>query len=178
MVPSVPEALISTFEVESMEILSILPCTSSLKLLFALITRISLIPASAGTTTCPAAASRINTLFFAFSVQVSEAICLIVIFSKFPLYDIVKKLPLYGLVEVDEEARYIEAKFDYNGKVYTIASIYVPNGGPTAKDIRNSVKDLTSTEVFTKKMKFNDRLQKRFQESINNNEICFFPICF
>ena len=23
-------------------------------------------------------------------------------------------------------------------------------------------------------MKFNDRLQKRFQESINNNEICFF----
>ena len=98
----------------------------------------------------------------------------VAIFSKFPLYDIVKKLPLYGLVEVDEEARYIEAKFDYNGKVYTVASIYVPNGGPTANDIRNGVKDLTSTEVFTKKMKFNDRLQKRFQESINNNEICFF----
>ncbi len=98
----------------------------------------------------------------------------VAIFSKFPLYDVIKKLPPYDLVKEDNEARYIEAKFDNSGKVFMVGSIYVPNGGPTANDLRNGVKDYTTTDAFNKKMLFNDRLKFRFGESIKLNELAIF----
>lgn len=98
----------------------------------------------------------------------------VAILSKFPLYDIKKELPLYDIVDSDNESRYIEACFDYEGKVIKIASIYVPNGGPSAIDVRSGIKDETSTHNFHWKMKFYDRLNKKFQESIKNEEIAFF----
>lgn len=98
----------------------------------------------------------------------------VAILSKFPLYDVKKELPLYGITDSDNEARYIEANIDYDGKVIKLASIYVPNGGPSADDVRNGIKDETTTNNFYKKMKFLDRLKIKFQETIKNEEIAFF----
>ena len=98
----------------------------------------------------------------------------VAILSKFPLYDIKKGLPLYDIVDSDDEARYIEACFDYDGKVIKVASIYVPNGGPSANDIKAGIKDETKTYNFEKKMKFCDRLVKKFQETIKDGDIAFF----
>lgn len=98
----------------------------------------------------------------------------VAILSKYPLYDINKRLPLYDLVEVDEDARYIEAYFDYNNKVIKVASIYVPNGGPTVLELQNQIKDYTLTESFDKKMKFYERLKLHFTNDIKNSEIAFF----
>lgn len=98
----------------------------------------------------------------------------VAIFSKYKIYDVVNKLPLYNIVDKDDTSRYLEVCIDYNGNVIKIASIYVPNGGPSAIDEKNGVKDYTTTENFINKMKFNDRLNNRFQESIKNNEIAFF----
>ena len=49
----------------------------------------------------------------------------VAILSKFPLEDVVKKLPGD---EADVEARYIEALVNVPGGVVRVASIYVPNG--------------------------------------------------
>lgn len=97
----------------------------------------------------------------------------VAIFSKYPLYDIQTFLPLYGLIEEDNDARYIEACIDYEGKVVKIASIYVPNGSPSAIE-SEGLKDITDTETFRKKMKFYERLRKKFQESMKENEIAIF----
>ena len=62
----------------------ILPSISIRKLLLGLIILISSTPASAGIRTRPAAASTIRTFPFAFSTNVSVAICLIVMVLKSP----------------------------------------------------------------------------------------------
>ena len=98
----------------------------------------------------------------------------VAILSKFKIYDITDKLPLYGMVEEDNASRYLEASIDYDGKVIKIASIYVPNGGPSVIDEKNGIKDYTTTHNFNFKMKFDDRLNKRFQQSIKDGEIAFF----
>lgn len=98
----------------------------------------------------------------------------VAIFSKFKIYDVVNKLPLYNMVDKDDSSRYLEASIDYGGKVIKIASIYVPNGGPSAIDIKNDIKDYTTTDNFNFKMKFDDRLNKRFQQSIKDGEIGIF----
>ena len=41
----------------------------------------------------------------------------VAILSKFPLYDVKKELPLYGITDSDNEARYIEANIDYDGNI-------------------------------------------------------------
>ncbi len=83
-------------------------------------------------------------------------------------------MPLYDIVEEDLQSRYIEACFDYNGKVIKVSSIYLPNGGPSADDVRAKIKDEKTTNNFKWKMKFCDRLNKKFQESIKDEEIAFF----
>ncbi|MDR2777938.1 MAG: endonuclease/exonuclease/phosphatase family protein [Rickettsiales bacterium] len=98
----------------------------------------------------------------------------VAIFSKFPLYDVNSTLPLYGLVQDDEDSRYLEASFDYHGKVIKVASIYVPNGGPSAIDVRNGVEDVSNTVNFSRKLKFFDRLKLKFEESVAANEMAFF----
>ena len=98
----------------------------------------------------------------------------VAILSKIPLENVEHNLPLYGIVESDSDSRYLEARFSYNGKMIKVASIYLPNGGPTAEDARNNIKDALSTDSFKRKMKFCDRLKIKFQESIDNNEMAFF----
>lgn len=98
----------------------------------------------------------------------------VAILSKIKIYDTLKSLPLYNIVESDDESRYIETSFDYNGLAIKVASVYVPNGGPSVIDTRNGITDITKTSSFFKKMKFEDRLKKRFEESIKNDEIAFF----
>lgn len=97
----------------------------------------------------------------------------VAILSKYRLYDVVKELPTYGIVESDNEARYIEAMLDYNGKPLKVVSVYVPNGGPSVMDVKNNIKDITKTEKFDLKMKFEDRLKLKFQEFIDNDETVF-----
>ncbi|MDR2078053.1 MAG: endonuclease/exonuclease/phosphatase family protein [Rickettsiales bacterium] len=98
----------------------------------------------------------------------------VAIFSKFPLYDVKPYLPLYGIVQGDEESRYLEASFDYCGRVIKIASIYAPNGGPSAMDVKNGLVDVTASENFFRKLKFFDRLRLKFAESVDAEEIAFF----
>jgi exodeoxyribonuclease-3 len=98
----------------------------------------------------------------------------VAIFSKFPLYDVSHVLPLSDTVRGDEDSRYLEASFDYCGKTIEVASIYVPNGGPSAIDIRNDIRDVTATENFLRKLKFFDRLRVKFEESVASGKIAFF----
>ncbi|MDR0572163.1 MAG: exodeoxyribonuclease III [Rickettsiales bacterium] len=98
----------------------------------------------------------------------------VALMSKFPLYDVECKLPFYDIVEVDNDSRYIEARIDYHKKTFKIASIYVPNGGPSTIDTKNNVMDITSTENFLNKMKFFDRMKKKFAKDIEDNETAFF----
>lgn len=95
----------------------------------------------------------------------------VAILSKYKLYDVMYNLPTYDIIDNDNESRYIEAKFDINGKTVRIASIYVPNGSP-ASDFTGD--DVTETERFYNKMRFYDRLEKLFKESIKNDDIAFF----
>lgn len=92
----------------------------------------------------------------------------VAIFSKYPLYDVVKELPLYDIVESDNEARYIEARIDCGEKTLKIASVYVPNGAPKVNEV--DIKDITETGSFYNKMKFCRRLQKYLKEQLDNDE--------
>jgi exodeoxyribonuclease-3 len=98
----------------------------------------------------------------------------VAIMSKFQLYDIKRELPLFDITNEDKDARYLEARIDYKKKSFKIASIYVPNGGPSIADVHNNVMDITSTESFSNKMKFFDRLRQKFSEDIKNDETAFF----
>ncbi len=98
----------------------------------------------------------------------------VAILSKFRLYDVVKGLSLYDIVDSDNESRYLEVCIDYKGFVIKLISVYVPNGGPSAIEVRNGIDDITKTGSFAKKMKFEDRLKKKLEESVKNNEIAFF----
>ena len=95
----------------------------------------------------------------------------VAILSKYKLYDIKYDLPLYDIIDYDNDSRYIEAKFDIDNKTIRVASIYVPNGGPASNFTGD---DITETDRFYNKMKFCDRLVKLFNDSIKNNEISFF----
>ena len=97
----------------------------------------------------------------------------VAIFSKLPMYDTKKELPLFNLIELDDEARYIETYIDYKNKPIKIASIYVPNGGPNVKESIN-LKDVTDTNTFRRKMIFCDRLNLLFKENIEKEEFCIF----
>jgi exodeoxyribonuclease-3 len=98
----------------------------------------------------------------------------VAILSKFPLHDVEYKLPLYDIVEKDDEARYLEARIDFKDKSIKIASIYVPNGGPSVLDVNNDIKDIVATGNFTNKMKFFDRLKIKFAEDVKNDEVAIF----
>lgn len=98
----------------------------------------------------------------------------VAILSKFPLYDVVRELPTYGKVDEDSEARYIEARFDAEGKSFKVASIYVPNGGPSVVDVRNGLKDVTATDNFKRKLKFCERLEEKFSEAVLDGEMALF----
>jgi exodeoxyribonuclease-3 len=98
----------------------------------------------------------------------------VAIMSRFPLYDIKYELPIYDVVKEDNDSRYMEARVDYRKKTFKIASIYVPNGGPSTMDAKNNVMDITSTENFLNKMKFFDRMKRKFAEDVKDDETAFF----
>lgn len=112
---------------------------------------------------------------FGYNIEISgqKARNGVAIFSKYPLYNIKKELPLYNMIDCDTDARYLEAYIDYNKNPIKIASIYVPNGGPNVIEAKD-LKDVTSTETFRKKMIFCDRLNVLFQNDIKNEEFAVF----
>ncbi|MDR1494523.1 MAG: endonuclease/exonuclease/phosphatase family protein [Rickettsiales bacterium] len=98
----------------------------------------------------------------------------VAIFSKLPLYSIGRGLQPEESDSPDEDARYLEANFDSEGRTIKIASIYVPNGGPSASDVRSGIDDIRTTKNFLGKMDFFDRLARKFIESVDRDEISFF----
>lgn len=94
----------------------------------------------------------------------------VAILSKFPMEGTKKDLPSYGIDNNDKEARYIETIVNVEKKVIRIASVYVPNGAQELKPEQ----EVNETERFGYKMKFFDRLKKRFQEILKYNEMGFF----
>ena len=92
----------------------------------------------------------------------------VAIFSKFRLDGVIKSLPLYDIEkENDNEARYIEALINADGNVFTIASVYVPNG--TECNLKNGEK-LDETEKFYHKLRFYERIKERFKIALHNDE--------
>ncbi len=99
----------------------------------------------------------LSNLNYNISINGQKSYNGVAIMSRFPIYDIKNKLPFFDLVDNDDDSRYIEARFDYNGKSLKIASVYVPNG-----DTTEDVKDKTETEKFYNKVKFYRRLREQF----------------
>ncbi len=80
----------------------------------------------------------------------------VAILSKFPIDDVVKKLPGD---DSDEQARYIEAVISLKDKAIRVASVYVPNGQSPDSD------------KFQYKLKFFDRLQDHLKTLLQYEEI-------
>lgn len=80
----------------------------------------------------------------------------VAILSKFPIDDVIKKLPGD---EADEQARYIEAVISLPKKALRVASVYVPNGQEPGSD------------KFQYKLKFLERLREHFLEILKYNEV-------
>lgn len=96
----------------------------------------------------------------------------VAILSKYPVEDIVLELPRYGIEkDEDTEARYAEVLIIVNGEAVRIASVYVPNGGVTHLPTGLEVNE---TDRFQYKMRFYERLKKRFSELLEYNEISIF----
>jgi len=91
----------------------------------------------------------------------------VAILSKFPLEDVIKKLPMYGEEGEDNNARYIEAVVSLDNKAIRVASVYVPNGG---SELINGQK-IEDTPKFIHKINFYERLRKRLKHNLKNNEI-------
>jgi len=91
----------------------------------------------------------------------------VAILSKFPIEDVVKKLPMYKTKGEDGEARYIEAVISLEKKAIRVASIYVPNGGTELK-IGQKLEDAPK---FIHKINFYERLKHKFKELLKNNEM-------
>lgn len=80
-------------------------------------------------------------------------------------------LPLYGKVEEDNQARYIEATVTIENTTVRAASIYVPNGD----SVLPKGSKLEDSEKFIFKMRFFDRLKQHMANSFNNdNEVHVF----
>lgn len=94
----------------------------------------------------------------------------VAILSKYRLDNVAYELPLYGVVDGDNDARYIEASINIDSKLLRIASIYVPNGGPPA----NYEGDITETDRFHNKIKFYRRLHRLFGESLRNGDCAIY----
>lgn len=93
----------------------------------------------------------------------------VAILSKFKIEDVVKELPtLNG--EVDEQARYIEGVISVAGKAIRVASIYVPNGGG---DLMPN-ETLETSQKFTYKLKFFERLKAHFSKLAEFDEMQIF----
>lgn len=79
----------------------------------------------------------------------------VAIISKYPIEDVVNKLPAE---DSDEQARYIEALISTGSTPLRVASVYVPNG------------NMVGSEKFQYKMRFLDRLYNHAKELLSYNE--------
>ncbi len=92
----------------------------------------------------------------------------VAIFSRFKLDEVVKFLPLYNIErEEDKEARYIETLVNIDGNVFSIASVYLPNGTECNPD---NLEKLDEREKFYHKLRFYERLRERFKIALHNGE--------
>lgn len=94
----------------------------------------------------------------------------VAILSKYPLQDIIEKLPEFDNQDGDDQARYIEAVACLPENSLRIASIYVPNGGSSLQEGQK----VNETEKFQYKMHFFQRLHQHFQKNLHFNEIAIF----
>lgn len=96
----------------------------------------------------------------------------VAILSKYPVEDIVSELPRYNIEkQEDKETRYLEGLVLVDGEVIRVATVYVPNGGVTHMP---DDKEVNETERFQYKMRFYERLKRRFSELLKYNEVSIF----
>ncbi len=89
----------------------------------------------------------------------------VAILSKFPITDVKKNLPMYDFNDIYNEARYIEGKIEYSGKIIRLCSIYFPNGSPLA----NWTGIETESPRFSYKLDFFDRFLKYIAKEKEEN---------
>lgn len=107
----------------------------------------------------------------------------VAILSKLPLEDVSLTFPHNEISKHNEfyeqegklnlEARYIEATISVENGAYKIASIYVPNGGVSAKEADMKL-NIYETERFKYKEAFYKDLKNHCQKLINQNENLIF----
>lgn len=107
----------------------------------------------------------------------------VAILSKFPLEDISFVFPHQNIETHNEayknnprpnlEARYIEATVSVPNKAFRVASVYVPNGGVSAKEADLGL-DIYSTERFKYKEAFYKDLKNHCQKLIESGENLIF----
>lgn len=94
----------------------------------------------------------------------------VAILSKYPIEDIIDKLPDFEIDKNDDQARYIEGIINFNNQAIRVASIYVPNGGSALEKDQKP----NETDKFKYKMRFFDRLHKHLENNLKLNEIAVF----
>ena len=107
----------------------------------------------------------------------------VAILSKFPIEDIVRYFPHENIAKHNElyqnqeklnlEARYIEATIFLPNVGFRVASIYIPNGGVSAKEADLGL-DIYATERFKYKEAFYKDFKKHCQTLISNGEKLIF----
>ncbi|MGB0960677.1 MAG: exodeoxyribonuclease III [Halocynthiibacter sp.] len=84
----------------------------------------------------------------------------VAILSKYPLEDVTRGLPSYGLDDADEQARYIEATVVGDHKAIRLCNLYLPNGNPVYNGDNPNEFDVK----FTYKLTWMQRLINRAKE--------------
>ena len=82
----------------------------------------------------------------------------VAIFSKYPIEEIVTKLPSYEIDDMDEQARYIEILITVGQEIWRVISAYIPNG-----------QELGS-EKFNYKLNFYRRLEQHLSNLATYDE--------
>lgn len=115
--------------------------------------------------------SEFENLGYNIEVVGQKAYNVVAIFSRFKLDEVVKFLPLYNIErEEDKEARYIETLVNIDGNVFSIASVYLPNGTECNPD---NLEKLDEREKFYRKLRFYERLREGFKIALHNGEKLF-----
>jgi exodeoxyribonuclease-3 len=107
----------------------------------------------------------------------------VALISKYPLEDITLKFPHDGISTHNEiykqegkpnlEARYIETVISVPNGAYRVASIYIPNGGVSAKEADMGL-DIYETERFKYKEAFYQDLKTHCNKLITQGETLIF----
>ena len=97
----------------------------------------------------------IEELGYNIAMQGQKSYNGVAILSKYSLEDVITRLPGE---DSDDHCRYIEALAATSGRPYRVASVYVPNG------------QAVTSEKFPYKLRFLERLEKRFKILLSYDE--------